>query len=135
MVAWVPVIVTLAVPLPTTVPGPAAVSVPFATVRTTCTRLPWTSATEIVLPPLNGKSVSSVAVTLAGAVFTGAVFATRLAANSEVSPVARATAVALTNSPPRTACAGARVVLKTMMPFAVASASFMPPSVTASAPR
>jgi hypothetical protein len=39
-------------------------------------------------------------------VFTGAVFATRLAANSEVSPVARATAVALTNSPPRTACAG-----------------------------
>ena len=82
----VPVIVTLAVPLPATVPGPAAVSVPFATVSTTDVRLPSASATESWLPPLKRNAVSSVAVTVAGAVLAGAVFATTQAPNSELSP-------------------------------------------------
>ena len=74
MSAWVPLIVTLAVPTPATAAPPAAVapSTPFSTPSWTVLRLPFGSLTE---SPLTASTASSVTTLAPGTTFTGLLIA------------------------------------------------------------
>ena len=69
---WVPVRVTLAVPLPAMVaPLPVTTSVPWVTLRVTVI-LPLAASTSATLRPVMTSGVSSAVVCAAGTVLTGA---------------------------------------------------------------
>ena len=88
MSACVPEIVSVAEPFaPALIDAPPAsvtLSTPLATVSCVVARLPSASATEIVLPPVNARAVSSATICAPGTVLTGGMATVPEAENSDV---------------------------------------------------